>query len=86
MSSHQQDSIHVEGLGSFDWMVVDAGDIEFSCFYSANMTNQESPRESWKCHISSHFAGCGLAKPDGPIWLYQDTKKLNDDEIKENAS
>eukprot|EP00794_Sanderia_malayensis_P017418 gene17418-19161_t len=27
MAAHQNDEIHVEGLGSFDWMVVDAGQV-----------------------------------------------------------
>ena len=30
MAAHQGDAIHVEGLGSFDWMVVDAGIVNYS--------------------------------------------------------
>eukprot|EP00112_Aurelia_sp_Birch-Aquarium-sp1_P000054 Seg1001.11 transcript_id=Seg1001.11/GoldUCD/mRNA.D3Y31 product="Ribosomal silencing factor RsfS" protein_id=Seg1001.11/GoldUCD/D3Y31 len=32
MAAHQGDAIHVEGLGSFDWMVVDAGQIVVHLF------------------------------------------------------
>ena len=44
MAAHQGDAIHVEGLGSFDWMVVDAGTVNcFPCnFFQAVLNNEES--------------------------------------------
>ena len=40
MAAHQGDAIHVEGLGSFDWMVVDAGTVNcFTCKFLLGSSN-----------------------------------------------